>query len=56
MSAWEIASPWTSRGMALYDEKKYAEAAQTFEEGLAVAPTHYGLHYNIACTRALNEP
>ena len=57
ISAWEVAWPWTSRGMALYNEKKYAEAAAVFEEGLAAAPTHYGLHYNIACTRSLNgEP
>lgn len=54
VSAWEVAWPWTSRGMALYGEQKYAEAAAVFEEGLAVAPTHSGLHYNLACTRALN--
>jgi tetratricopeptide (TPR) repeat protein len=54
ISAWELASPWQSRGMALYNEKKYAEAAKVFEEGLAVAPNQYGLHYNIACMRALN--
>jgi tetratricopeptide (TPR) repeat protein len=57
VSAWEAAWAWTSRGMALYAEKKYAEAADVFEEGLGVAPAHFGLHYNLACTRALNgEP
>jgi tetratricopeptide (TPR) repeat protein len=57
ISAWEVAWPWTSRGMALYNERKFAEASEVFEEGLAAAPTHSGLHYNLACTRALNgEP
>ena len=57
ISAWEVAWPWTRRGMALYNEKKFGEAAAVFEEGLAAAPTHSGLHYNLACTRALNgEP
>jgi tetratricopeptide (TPR) repeat protein len=57
VSAWEVAWPWTSRGMALYNEKKYGEAAAVFEQGLVVAPTHSGLHYNLACTLALNgEP
>jgi tetratricopeptide (TPR) repeat protein len=54
VSAWEVAWPWTSRGMALYNEKKYAEAAEVFQEGLAAAPTHFGLHYNLACMRSLN--
>ncbi len=54
ISAWEVAWPWTSRGMALYRERKYAEAADVFEEGLAAAPAHSGLHFNIACVRALN--
>jgi hypothetical protein len=54
ISAWEIASPWNSRGMELYREQKYAEAAEAFAEGLAVVPTHYGLRYNLACVRALN--
>lgn len=57
ISAWEVAWPWTSRGMALYNKKKFAEAAAAFEEGLGAAPTHSGLHYNLACTRSLNgEP
>lgn len=57
ISAWEVAYPWTSRGMALYNEQKYGEASAVFEEGLAAAPTHSGLRYNLACTRALNgEP
>jgi tetratricopeptide (TPR) repeat protein len=55
ISPWEVAWPWTSRGMALYNEKKYAEAADVFEEGLAAAPTHFGLHYNLACMRSLND-
>ena len=57
VSAWEVAWPWTSRGMAFYNEKKYGEAAAVFEEGLAAAPEHSGLHYNLACVRSLNgEP
>jgi tetratricopeptide (TPR) repeat protein len=57
ISDWEVAWPWTSRGMELYKEKKFGEAAEVFEEGLAAAPKHSGLHYNLACTRALNgEP
>jgi len=30
-------------------------ASAAFEEGLAAAPSHSGLHYNLACTRALNN-
>jgi tetratricopeptide (TPR) repeat protein len=57
ISAWEVAWPWTSRGIALFNAKKYAEAAEVFEEGVAVAPDHSGLHYNLACARSLNgEP
>jgi tetratricopeptide (TPR) repeat protein len=57
VSAWEVAWPWTSRGMALYAEKQYGEASEMFEQGLAAAPAHAGSHYNLACTRALNgEP
>jgi len=54
ISAWETVWPWTTRGMDLYKEQKFAEASAVFEEGLAVAPTNSGLHYNLACTRALN--
>jgi tetratricopeptide (TPR) repeat protein len=54
VSAWEVASPWTSRGMALYQEQKYSEAADVFEEGLAAVPAHPGLRFNAACTRVLN--
>ena len=54
VSSWEVAWPWMSRGMALYREKKYAEAAAAFEEGLGEVEDGSGLHYNIACVKALN--
>jgi tetratricopeptide (TPR) repeat protein len=54
ISTWEVVWPWTTRGMALYKEQKFAEASEVFEEGVAAAPTYSGLHYNLACTRALN--
>jgi quercetin dioxygenase-like cupin family protein len=54
VSSWEVAWPWMSRGMALYREQKYAEAAGVFEEGLGEVEDGSGLHFNIACVKALN--
>jgi tetratricopeptide (TPR) repeat protein len=54
ISRWEIASPWTSRGMELYNAKQFDEAAKVFEEGLAAVPAHHGLRYNLACVQSLN--
>jgi tetratricopeptide (TPR) repeat protein len=53
VSAWELLEPYRARGMELYGEKRYAEAADVFEEGVAAFPLQGGARYNAACMRAL---
>ena len=52
VSSWELASPYGNRGMALYGEQKYEEAAAAFEEGIEAVPDFPGVYYNAGCMRA----
>jgi tetratricopeptide (TPR) repeat protein len=54
VSDWERASPHGNRGMALYQEERYEEAAAAFEEGIEAVPEHPSSHYNAGCMRALS--
>jgi tetratricopeptide (TPR) repeat protein len=53
VSPWELLEPYRERGMKLYGEQRYAEAAEVFEEGAAAFPEQGGARYNAACMRAL---
>jgi hypothetical protein len=48
-------SAWNQHRESLrqYQDKQYAEAAQTVREALAANPDHPGLHYNLACFSVL---
>jgi mannose-6-phosphate isomerase-like protein (cupin superfamily) len=50
---WGAAWPVNSEAMALYNDKRYAEAAQVIRDSIDRVD-HPGLHYNLACFGALS--
>jgi tetratricopeptide (TPR) repeat protein len=53
VSGWERNWKWNARAFPLYEEQRYAEAADVLREAVASGADHPGLHYNIACFEAL---
>ena len=52
-SLWELAWRETRDSIALYNERRYAEAAAVLREAAGKYPEHAGVHYNLACFTGL---